>query len=120
MDEKILAITDNNAPNRRIVEISLRDNREHEWIDIVPECESRIETSVVVADRIFVSYTKDMIHRVIIFDFAGRKMAEMPVALRRNRSNLGDLQRAMNCSSRRSRLPIPLESSDTPPRAMSA
>jgi len=79
MDEKILALTDNNAPNRRIVEISLRDNREHEWIDIVPECDSRIETSVVVANRIFVSYMKDMIHQVIIFDFAGRKMAEMPV-----------------------------------------
>src|SRR5258707_12753501 len=35
MDDKILAITDLNAPNRRIVEIRLRENGEHEWIDIV-------------------------------------------------------------------------------------
>jgi len=40
MDDKILAITDRNAPNRRIVEIRLRENGEHEWIGIVPESDT--------------------------------------------------------------------------------
>src|SRR6266852_4769923 len=79
MDEKILAITDHNAPNRRIVEIRLRENGEHEWIEIVPENDTPISSWLVVGDFIFVSYTKDMQHRVFIFDFSGKKTGEMPI-----------------------------------------
>ena len=70
LDEKILAITDRNAPNRRIVEIRLRKNGEHEWIDIVPENETPISNWLVVEESIFVSYMKDMQHRIFIFDFS--------------------------------------------------
>ncbi len=78
-DEKILAITDRNAPNCRIVEIRLRENGDHEWIDIVPENDTPISNWLVVGDSIFVSYTKDMLHRVFIFDFSGKKTGEMPI-----------------------------------------
>src|SRR6266481_1790250 len=79
LDEKILAITNRNAPNRRIVEICLRDNGEHEWIDIVPESDTPINNWHVVGDRIFVSYMREMTHRVIIFGFSGQKLGEMPI-----------------------------------------
>lgn len=79
MDDRILAITDRNAPNRRIVEIRLRDNADHEWIDIVPETDTPISNWLIVGDRIFVSYTKDMNHRVFLFDLYGQKAGEMPV-----------------------------------------
>jgi prolyl oligopeptidase len=79
MDDKILAVTDHNAPNRRIVEIRLRENGEHEWIDIVPENDTPIKNWLVVGDSLFVSYMKDMRHRVFIFDFSGKKTREMPI-----------------------------------------
>ena len=79
MDDKILAITNRNAPNRRIVEIHLQENGEHEWIDIVPENDSPISNWLVVGDSIFVSYMKDMRHRIFIFDFSGKKTGEMPI-----------------------------------------
>jgi prolyl oligopeptidase len=79
MDDKILAITDRNAPNRRIVEIRLRENGEHEWIDIVPENDTLIGNWLVTGDSIFVSYTKDMQHRIFIFNFSGEKTGEMPI-----------------------------------------
>jgi prolyl oligopeptidase len=79
MDDKILAITDRNAPNRRIVEIRLRENGEHEWIDIVPENDAPIKNWLVVGGSLFVSYIKDMRHRVFIFDFSGKKTGEMPI-----------------------------------------
>lgn len=78
-DERILGITNRDAPNYRIVEIRLHHNGEHEWVDVVPECDNRIETCVVVEGRILVSYVKQMAHQVVIFDLAGRKMGEMPV-----------------------------------------
>lgn len=79
MDNKILAITDHNAPNRRIVEIRLRENGEHEWIDIVPESDTPISNWLVVGDSVFVSYMKEMSPHVFVFDFSGRKTGEMSI-----------------------------------------
>jgi prolyl oligopeptidase len=79
LDDRIFALTDRDAPNRRIVEIRLRENGEHEWIDIVRENDTRISNWRVVQDSIFVSYTKDFQHRVFIFDFSGKKTGELPI-----------------------------------------
>lgn len=79
LDDRILALTDREAPNRRIVEIRLRNNGEHEWIDIVPESDTAINNWLVVADRIFVSYMKQMTHRISSFDFSGRRLGELPI-----------------------------------------
>ncbi len=79
VEERIVAITDRGAPNRRIVEIRLRDNGEHEWIDIVPESDIPISDWHVVGDRMFVCYTKEMTHRVFLFDLSGEQLGEMPI-----------------------------------------
>jgi prolyl oligopeptidase len=79
LDDKIFAITDRNAPNRRIVEIRLRENGQHEWIDIVPENDTPISNWLVVGNSIFVSYLKDIQHCVFIFDFSGKKTGEIPI-----------------------------------------
>ena len=77
-DDDVLAITDKDAPNRRIVKIRCHDNGHKDWIEIVPESGSRIETALVVRSRIFVSYLKRMVHRVVIFDLSGRSIGEIP------------------------------------------
>lgn len=79
MDEKILAITDRGAPNRRIVEIRLSENGEHEWIDIVPESDTPISDWVIAGDRMFVSYMKEMTHRLFVFDFSGKETGEVSI-----------------------------------------
>jgi prolyl oligopeptidase len=79
MDEKLLAITDREAPNRRIVKIRLRNNADPEWIEIIPESDMMIKNWFVVGDSIFVSYMKEMTHRILVFDFFGRNISELPV-----------------------------------------
>ena len=79
LKDRILAITDRDAPNRRIVEIRLRADDEHEWIDIVPESDTPITDCFVLGDRIFVSYVKHRTHRVCIFDLSGQGLGELPV-----------------------------------------
>jgi prolyl oligopeptidase len=79
MDDRILAITDRDAPNRRIVEIRLGENEDHEWVDIVRQGDTPISNWLVLGDCIFVSYMKDMRHRVFIFDLAGKKTGELPI-----------------------------------------
>lgn len=77
-DDRIFALTDRDAPNRRIVEIRLRDNGEHEWIDIVPESDTPIHSWLVIGDRIFVSYRREMTQQIRIFDDSGRAVGELP------------------------------------------
>jgi prolyl oligopeptidase len=79
LDGRIFAITDRDAPNRRIVEIRLRDNGQHEWIDIVPEIASPIQNWLIVSDRIFISYLREMTHQIRIFNFSGKALGELPI-----------------------------------------
>jgi len=76
---RILALTDHGAPNLRIVEMRLRPKAEPEWIDVVPESESRIQQWAVAGDRIVVSYIRHTAMQVSIFDLAGNKISELPV-----------------------------------------
>jgi prolyl oligopeptidase len=76
---KILAITDRDAPNLRIVEVRLRSNMHPEWIDVVPETGNQINGWLLAGQRIFVSYIHQATTHVAIFDLGGRKIGEMPI-----------------------------------------
>lgn len=76
---RILAITDRDAPNFRIVELRTAENGQTRWIDRVPESDARIQQWRVVGDRIYVSYLRETSFRLVVFDLAGREIAQMPV-----------------------------------------
>lgn len=75
---RILAITDREAPNLRIVELRSRENQEFEWVDLVPEEDNRIQQWIVAGDRILVSYVRQAETRVSVFDLSGHKTGEWP------------------------------------------
>jgi prolyl oligopeptidase len=77
--DKILALTNRDAPNFRIVEVRLRNNSQPEWLDVVPETVDRISSWTVGRERIFVSYIHQTATQVAVFDFAGKKTGEMPI-----------------------------------------
>jgi prolyl oligopeptidase len=76
---RILAITDRDAPNLRIVDLRLRGKHDLDWVDVVPESDSRIHQWIVVGDRILVSYVRQAETRVSVFDLEGNKTDEWPV-----------------------------------------
>jgi prolyl oligopeptidase len=76
---KIFAVTDRDAPNRRIVEIRLSPCHQPKWIDVVPESEATITHWTVIADRMFVTYEREMSRRILIFDLTGRQVDEVPM-----------------------------------------
>jgi prolyl oligopeptidase len=78
LDDRILAITDREAPNRKIVEMRLGENGEHTWVDLIPETDTPISNWFVAGDTIYVSCVKEMIHRIFVFDLSGKKLGEMP------------------------------------------
>jgi prolyl oligopeptidase len=78
-DDRILAITDRDAPNLKVVELRRRNDSEAEFIDIVPQRDTRIQDWVPQADRIFVSYIRRLQAVIDIFDLSGRRIGEVPV-----------------------------------------
>lgn len=79
LPDRILALTDRDAPNRRIVELRLRGTGGHEWVDIVPEADAPIDAWLVAGDYILVSYAKELKQQVRIFDLFGVELRRLPL-----------------------------------------
>jgi prolyl oligopeptidase len=78
-DGRILAITDRDAPNFRIVEVNPRLGGEPHFVDLVPASNSMIQNWVVTEDRIFVSYLRELKTLIDVFDLSGSKLGTLPV-----------------------------------------
>jgi prolyl oligopeptidase len=76
---RILAITNRNAPNLRIVELRHQPGAEPEWMDLIPESDSRILQWAVAGDHIVTLSRKHMDRHICVYDFAGRKTDEIAV-----------------------------------------
>ena len=76
---RILAITDRDAPNLRIVEVRRRPNQEPEFVDVVPEIDAVIQSWAVTGEHIFASYIRGLKTEVNIFDVEGRQLGQLPV-----------------------------------------
>ena len=106
---KILAITDREATNQRIVELRLREGQEPQWIDVVPESDARIHQWAVAKDRIFISYLRGTAFEVLAFDFAGQRLGIIP-------TRKDETIRSTGVSSKRDELFFEMESFTEPVR----
>jgi prolyl oligopeptidase len=79
LPDRIVAITDRNAPNLRIAEVNPGRNTEPGFVDIVPETDTRISQWVVAGNRILVTYIHQTKTRVVVFDLSGKRIAEIPI-----------------------------------------
>ncbi|MGB2590693.1 MAG: prolyl oligopeptidase family serine peptidase [Candidatus Acidiferrum sp.] len=76
---RIIAITNCNAPNLRIVELRLRPGANPEWMDLVPESDSRILQWALLGDLILALTTKAMDRQIRTYDIAGHLINEVAV-----------------------------------------
>ena len=77
-DGRILAFTDRDAPNFRIVEV--RQGLESEFVDLIPSSDSRIQNWTVCGNRILVSYLRRLETEIEVFDLSGNRIGEVPVS----------------------------------------
>jgi prolyl oligopeptidase len=73
-DGRVLAVTDHDAPNLRIVEIRPLKSNPPEFRDVVPCSELRIQNWVASRDRIFVSYLQGLHPEIRIYDLTGNEL----------------------------------------------
>jgi prolyl oligopeptidase len=78
LKDRILAITDRDAPNSRIVEVRRPAGRPPEFVEVIPESDFPIREWAVTANRIYVSYTRGTKPEINMFDLCGAKLGELP------------------------------------------
>jgi prolyl oligopeptidase len=74
---KILAVTDRDAPNLRIVELSQRRGGEPQWIDVIPERSLRINRWLVAGNCICVSYIGHAENFIVVSDLSEKRTTEI-------------------------------------------
>ncbi len=78
-DGRILAITDQDAANFRIMEVRPRRNRQPELVDVVPETDAVIQNWAVAGEQIFVSYVRKLRTETVVFTLDGRRLGTLPL-----------------------------------------
>lgn len=76
---RVLAVTDRDAPNLRIVEVRWLKGKEPEFLDVIPSSDLPIQNWTVCGDRIFVSYLRDLQTEIRIFDLSGEELGHVPL-----------------------------------------
>jgi len=77
---RVIAITDRDTPNCRIVEVLEREQGKTEFRDIVPNCDAAIQDWSVAGDRIVISYCRDLRIEIATFDLSGKRLGHVPAA----------------------------------------
>ena len=78
-DGGILAITDRDAPNLRIVAVHPQAEKKPVFVDIVPAGDVPIQHWVLAGQQIIVVYIKEGNTQVEVFDLYGRWIRELPL-----------------------------------------
>ncbi|MER2998651.1 prolyl oligopeptidase family serine peptidase [Pontibacter populi] len=78
--DKLLVMTNKNAPRYRLVMIDPKKPQEANWKTIVPESDNVMQNVSTVGGRIIASYMKDATSQVVVYDQNGKQLntVELP------------------------------------------
>lgn len=78
--DKLLVMTNKNAPRYRLVLIDPKKPQEANWKTVVPESQNVIRGISTVGGRIIVTYMKDATSQVVVYDQSGKQLntVELP------------------------------------------
>lgn len=77
VDDKMYFATDWQAPNWRILSGDIGNNNPDEWVEVVPEGESVLESYSLIGGKLIVSYLENVVSKVKIFSPDGESLGEM-------------------------------------------
>jgi prolyl oligopeptidase len=107
LKERILAITDRDSPNLKIVEVRPQAGSPAELVDVIPEDDCSIRDWAVTLNRIYVSYIRGVRSEIRVFGLQGQRVGQLPVGE-------GDTVRIVAASSEHDELLIEQESFTRP------
>lgn len=79
VDDRLLVITNKQAPNLRVVEFQIDSQGAREVRDVVPARDALILNWAPLRDLVAASYLEGKAYRLRTFDFSGREVGEIPL-----------------------------------------
>ena len=73
---ELLLVTNVNAPNKRIVKVSVNNLDSKNWVDVIPETKNVLSTSKANG-FIFTNYMVDAVSKVMQYDYNGKLVREI-------------------------------------------
>lgn len=70
--DKFLLLTNNKAPNNRLILFDPKNPDEKNWKDVLPERSEPLESVQTAGGKLFVTYLKDVTSRVYVYDLNGK------------------------------------------------
>jgi len=77
--DHLLAQTDLDAPNRRIVEIDPAHPSPDHWRTIIPAGPDAMEGFAAIGGRLVVQYLHDVVSRLVVYGLDGKQQGEIPL-----------------------------------------
>ncbi|MEN0005438.1 MAG: prolyl oligopeptidase family serine peptidase [Bacteroidota bacterium] len=80
LDGKMLALTDLDAPNYRLVSIDLAQPEPENWVDVIPESENLLQSATTGGGQLFVNYLEKATDRWyrMAYDGSNKEEIELP------------------------------------------
>jgi prolyl oligopeptidase len=77
LGDKLLLLTNHNAPKYKLVLIDPENPKPENWKTIIPESENVLQGVSHVGGRLIANYLKDASTRIIVFDVSGKQLHEV-------------------------------------------
>ncbi|UCH96051.1 MAG: S9 family peptidase [Candidatus Aminicenantes bacterium] len=77
IDDKLLVVTDYEAPNYKLVLLDPKNPQKEHWKTIIPESKDKLNYVSYVGGRLIASYLKDANTKVSVFDVEGKKLYDV-------------------------------------------
>jgi prolyl oligopeptidase len=75
--DKFYVMTNNDAPNKRIIEIDFKNTAKSNWKTIVAEGTETMQGASLVGDNFLATYIKDAYSQIRRFDMAGKQLSDV-------------------------------------------
>ncbi len=75
--EKLLVLTDYNAPKYRLILVDPKNPARENWKDVIPEKENVLQSVQIIGEKLIVRYMQDASHHVYLFDLNGNPEGEI-------------------------------------------
>ena len=77
LGSKLLVLTNNNAPNKRIVLIDTKKPEEKNWKDLIPESKHVIQSVDVLGGKLVLNYLENASNQIKIYDMEGKVLSHV-------------------------------------------
>lgn len=77
IDGKLLIVTNDNAPNKRLIQVDPKNPDQSGWKDIIPESKAVMEDVILCNGKIVVKYMEDACNNIVFYSFDGQREGQL-------------------------------------------